>query len=61
MADFFEAITAKRHYHEPLHIEGAIDLLRKESGKHFDAKVVEALIKVLERNGLSAPAASRAP
>lgn len=42
VADFFEAITAKRHYRDPMPLEAAFDLLWKESGIHLDEKVVEA-------------------
>jgi HD-GYP domain-containing protein (c-di-GMP phosphodiesterase class II) len=42
VADFFEAITAKRHYREPMPLEAAFRLLHESSGKHFDRKVVKA-------------------
>ena len=38
VADFFEAITAKRHYHEPQSLEEAIITLKKESGHHLDER-----------------------
>ena len=44
VADFFEAVTAMRHYREPMLIEEAFRLLREGAGSHFDRKVVEALI-----------------
>jgi HD-GYP domain-containing protein (c-di-GMP phosphodiesterase class II) len=44
VADFFEAITAKRHYRDPMTIEEAFHLLREGSGKHFDRRLVESLI-----------------
>jgi putative nucleotidyltransferase with HDIG domain len=44
VADFFEAITAKRHYRDPMTIEEAFQLLREGSGKHFNRRLVEALI-----------------
>jgi HD-GYP domain-containing protein (c-di-GMP phosphodiesterase class II) len=44
VADFFEAITAKRHYHEPQALEDAIDMLRQEADRHMDAAVIEALV-----------------
>lgn len=50
VADFFEAITAKRHYRDPMPLEVAFELLREESGKHFDATIVEALIRHFEKN-----------
>jgi HD-GYP domain-containing protein (c-di-GMP phosphodiesterase class II) len=47
VADFFEAITAKRHYHEPRAFDEAIEMLKAEKGHHLDGAVVQALIKVL--------------
>ncbi|RII27320.1 MAG: phosphohydrolase [Geobacter sp.] len=44
VADFFEAITAKRHYRDPMTIEEAFHLLREGGGRHFDRRLVEALI-----------------
>lgn len=42
VADFFEAITAKRHYRDPLPSNVAFHLLEKERGEHFDEKIVDA-------------------
>lgn len=42
VADFFEAITSKRHYRDPLPMELAFNLLDKESGVHFDPHIVDA-------------------
>ena len=42
VADFFEAITAKRHYRDPLPIDVAFHLLEKERGNHFDTAIVDA-------------------
>ena len=53
VADFFEAITAKRHYREPMSREAAIKLLRESSGNHFDPKIVEAFLEFLEKNDIS--------
>jgi putative methionine-R-sulfoxide reductase with GAF domain len=43
VADFFEAITAKRHYRDPLPVDVAFHLLYKDRGIHFDAEIVDAL------------------
>ena len=48
VADFFEAITSKRHYREPMPLEVAFDLLRRESGRHFDPKVVLAFFSYFD-------------
>lgn len=42
VADFFEAITAKRHYRDPLPLEVAFHLLEKERGIHFEERIVDA-------------------
>ena len=47
VADFFEAITAKRHYREPMPLDVAISLLKEESGVHFDSNVVNAFMRHL--------------
>ncbi len=49
VADFFEAITSKRHYREPMPLQTAYDLLRKQSGIKFDPAVVEAFIAYHKR------------
>jgi HD-GYP domain-containing protein (c-di-GMP phosphodiesterase class II) len=52
VADFFEAITAKRHYRGPMPIEDALGLLNKEAEKHFDPEIVAAFIHFFEKNYL---------
>jgi len=55
VADFFEAITAKRHYREPMSFEQAVALLRRESGDHLEPAIVDAMLRVL---GVLEPAPS---
>jgi len=50
VADFFEAITAKRHYREPMPLKVAFQVLREESGAHFEEEIIEALIRFFEKN-----------
>jgi putative nucleotidyltransferase with HDIG domain len=45
VADFFEAITAKRHYREPMPLDTAFGLLMEGCDIHFDRKIVEAFIR----------------
>jgi HD-GYP domain-containing protein (c-di-GMP phosphodiesterase class II) len=45
VADFFEAITAKRHYRGPIPLHEAIMLLKQERGKSFDRKIVDAFFQ----------------
>ena len=49
VADFFEAITAKRHYRDPLPLETAFDLLEKESGVHFEPFIVDAFVRYFQK------------
>jgi len=49
VADFFEAITAKRHYREPMRREEAIALLKREAGKSFEPHLVDAFLRYYER------------
>jgi HD-GYP domain-containing protein (c-di-GMP phosphodiesterase class II) len=56
VADFFEAITAKRHYHDPRPMAEAIAMLREEAGSHLDANVVTAFLTTLEAGKVRGPA-----
>jgi len=49
-ADFFEAITAKRHYRDPMQIDQAIQELLQESGRYFQPEIVQAFLRYLERD-----------
>jgi HD-GYP domain-containing protein (c-di-GMP phosphodiesterase class II) len=49
VADFFEAITSKRHYRDSLPLTEAFELLNKESGKHFDENIVKAFINYYKK------------
>jgi hypothetical protein len=42
VADVFEAITAKRHYRDPMPDDVAFHLLEKERGVHFEDRIVDA-------------------
>jgi HD-GYP domain-containing protein (c-di-GMP phosphodiesterase class II)/Tfp pilus assembly protein PilZ len=45
VADFFEAITSRRHYRDPMPLQQAFALLIEKSGTHFEKKIVSAFIK----------------
>ncbi|HHT9104288.1 MAG TPA: HD domain-containing phosphohydrolase [Candidatus Wujingus californicus] len=45
VADFFEAITSRRHYRDPMPLDIAFQLLNEEAGKSYDKKIVDAFIK----------------
>lgn len=46
VADVFDALTSNRPYRQGMSYEETKDLIEKESGKHFDPKVVEAFMRV---------------
>lgn len=45
VADFFEAITSKRHYRNPMPLNDAFHELMTKSDLHFDREVVEAFLR----------------
>jgi len=49
--DAYESMTAGRPYRPPRRRDEAIGELRREAGHQFDPRVVEALLKALERDG----------
>jgi hypothetical protein len=51
VADAFDAMTSTRSYRRALSQATAFDELRKNSGKQFHPRVVEALIVAIERRG----------
>jgi diguanylate cyclase (GGDEF)-like protein/putative nucleotidyltransferase with HDIG domain len=46
VVDYFDALMSERPYHRAMSFEGAIGLLREESGKALDPRVVESFIDV---------------
>jgi len=50
VADFFEAITSKRHYRDAMPLDIAFEFLKEHSGKQFDSEVVEAFIRYYNLN-----------
>lgn len=49
IADVFDALTSSRPYKKAWHIDDAVELIKKESGKHFEPKVVDAFIRCLAK------------
>ncbi len=47
IADVFDALTSQRPYKEAWPVDRAIELLKSESGKHFDPKLVDAFLLAL--------------
>jgi HD-GYP domain-containing protein (c-di-GMP phosphodiesterase class II) len=50
VADFFEAVTAQRHYHQPMAHEQALDLMQAKTQSHFDPRVVDAFMRYHKAN-----------
>jgi putative two-component system response regulator len=48
VADVFDALTNKRPYKEAWSVEKTMDLIKEQSGKHFDPQVVDALVRELD-------------
>lgn len=48
LADVFDALTSKRPYKEAWPIEKALDLIREQSGKHFDPNLAPLIEKELD-------------
>jgi diguanylate cyclase (GGDEF)-like protein/putative nucleotidyltransferase with HDIG domain len=47
VVDYFDALTSSRHYHEPMHRDDAIAVLRSEAGRALDPSLVERFLTLL--------------
>ncbi|GBD04350.1 Cyclic di-GMP phosphodiesterase response regulator RpfG [bacterium HR19] len=47
LADVVDALLSRRPYKEPFGIDEVVDFVKKESGKHFDPKVVSAFLRII--------------
>lgn len=48
VVDVFDAVTSKRPYKKAFPIEEALDLLKKERGKHFDPQMIDLFFSQLD-------------
>ncbi|RME04722.1 MAG: HD domain-containing protein [Planctomycetota bacterium] len=48
VADVFDALTSPRCYKPPFPVPKALEIIKEESGAHFDPRCVEAFLKGLE-------------
>ena len=46
VSDVFDAITSKRHYRDKMPIDNVIEILLKDSGSHFDKKIVDCFLSI---------------
>ena len=49
LADVFDAVVSRRCYKDACSLDVALDILDKDTGKHFDPTVVEAFLGVLDK------------
>ncbi len=54
VADFFDAITTKRAYAEPLPVEEALEVIRSTAGKKIDPEILRHLELQLEKGTINA-------
>ncbi len=52
IVDAFDAMTQYRPYRNPLSVADAIEELRRERGRQFDASLVDAFVHVIEWDGM---------
>ena len=48
IADVYDALVSKRPYKEPFSHEQAVEIIRRDSGVHFDPQIVDAFLNVAE-------------
>ena len=51
VADVFDALTSDRVYRKAFSVEEALQMMRKERGRHFDPVLFDAFMEVLDRYG----------
>jgi len=48
IADVYDALVSERPYKQPFTHEQAVEIIKEESGTHFDPKIVKAFLKVAD-------------
>ena len=48
IADVYDALVSERPYKKPLTHKDAVEIIKKDSGTHFDPKLVEAFLSVAD-------------
>jgi putative two-component system response regulator len=46
LADVFDALTSDRSYHQGMTAGDALDLIRRDAGRHFDPKMTEVFVRI---------------
>lgn len=60
VADVYDALIHKRPYKDAWQSESALALIREQAGRHFDPRIVDAFLAVLEDHGGVLPPLSKA-
>jgi diguanylate cyclase (GGDEF)-like protein len=61
LVDYFDAVTSDRPYQRRVTVDTALDLLRQESGKALDPKIVETFIRLYPALAADAEASEQQP
>jgi len=48
LADVFDALTTKRPYKDPFPVKVAVDIIKKDRGRHFDPDVVDIFLENID-------------
>lgn len=46
VCDVFDAITSKRHYRERMPLKNVLNIIKKDTGTHFDSKIVDKFFEI---------------
>ncbi|MGM0507875.1 MAG: HD domain-containing phosphohydrolase [Fusobacteriota bacterium] len=49
IVDVFDALMSKRPYKDPWPLEKTLDIIKEESGEHFDPGIVEIFFEILDK------------
>ena len=49
IADSFDALVSKRCYKDPIPVDEALEIMKSESGTHYDPKLLEVFLKHKEK------------
>lgn len=49
VVDVYDALTSERPYKKPFTHEKSVEIIREDSGKHFDPKIVDAFLDIADK------------
>ena len=49
VADVFDALTSERPYKRAWSVDEALEEIKRQSGRQFDPRVVDAFLKIVDR------------